>query len=185
MDLEPILADPVLLCAGWLCGCAPAWPPAGFVGVPMEPGRYLQKYYRSPNFEPAAAVYQVEPFPVEQVSGLGTEQARALFHEELVKAMIANGLQVSQTEAPASRQKPEAGPGEARGKLRRRPWGSRETPNEGQGKSMPTVTVTGVVAKFVVASPVWRFLSGRGHVDLQVAGELRRGRKWFLPGRME
>jgi hypothetical protein len=139
----------------WLSGCAPARHPAGFAGLSMEPGRYLQKYYRNPHFEPATAVYQVEPFPVEQVSGIGPEQARVLFHEELLKAMIANGLQVSQTEAPAGRQKPK----------------------EGQGKSIPTVIVSGVVAKFVVASPAWRFLSGRGHVDLVVVGEMRRGRE--------
>ncbi len=83
----------------WLGGCAPAaWHPGAFDGIALEPGRYLDKYYRSPNFEPAAAVYQVETFPVEQVSGLSPEQARALFNEELIKAMTANGLKVSQEE---------------------------------------------------------------------------------------
>ncbi len=167
-----------LCCCGlvWLSGCAPARHPAGFAGVPMEPGRYLQKYYRSPHFEPAAAVYQVEPFPVEQVTGLGPEQARVLFHEELVKAMIANGLQVSQTEAPAGRQKPKEGPAKPRENSADL-LGIPGTPREGQGKSIPTVIVSGVVAKFVVASPAWRFLSGRGHVDLVVVGEMRRGRE--------
>jgi hypothetical protein len=153
----------------WLSGCASAWHPGGFAGVLIEPGRYLQKYYRNPHFEPATAVYQVEPFSVEQVTGIGPEQARVLFHEELLKAMIANGLQVSQTEAPAGRQKPKESPADL--------LGITGTPREGQGKSTPTVIVSGVVAKFVVASPAWRFLSGRGHVDLVVVGEMRRGRE--------
>ncbi len=107
-----------------LCGCTPAWQPTGFGGLALQPGRYLQQYYRNPDLHPAAAVYQVEAFPVEQVTGLSAEQARVLFNEELLKAMAANGLQVS---------------GEK-----------------------PQLVLSGVVHRFSVASPTWRFLSGRG-----------------------
>lgn len=129
----------------WLCGvmvvagCAPAWQPAGLEGVNLQPGRYLQKYYRSPDLDPTAGGYQVEAFPVEQVQGLSLDQARALFNEELVKAMAANGLKVNE-------DKPRFG-------------------------------LSGAVDRFAVASPAWRFLSGRGQADLQVVGEIRRGQE--------
>jgi hypothetical protein len=87
---------PVLLWALLWCGCAPAWHPGGFEGLALQPGRFLQKYYRSPHLDPTAGEYQVEAFPVEQVRGLGQEQARALFQEELLKALAANGLKVGQ-----------------------------------------------------------------------------------------
>ena len=122
-----------------LSGCAPAWQPPGLGGLALQPGRYLQKYYRSPDFDPAAAVYQVETFPVEQVKGLSVEAARTLFNEELLKAMAANGLKVSQEK--------------------------------------PQLVLSGVVDRFSVASPTWRFLSGKGHADLRVVGEIRRGQE--------
>ncbi len=122
-----------------LSGCAPAWQPAGFGGLALQPGRYLQKYYRSPELDPAAAVYQVEAFPVEQVTGLSVEKARVLFNEELLKAMAANGLRVS----------PEK----------------------------PQLVLSGVVDRFSVASPTWRFLSGKGNAELRVVGEIRQGQE--------
>jgi hypothetical protein len=166
------------LCCGliWLSGCAPTWHPAEIAGVSMEPGRYLQKYYRSPHFEPAAAVYQVEPFQVEQVTGLGPEQAKVVFQEELGKAMIANGLRMSQTGAPTGLKQPKEGlarPTENPAELLE----IQAKPRQGQEKTAATIIVSGVVDKFVVASPAWRFLSGRGHVDLRVAGEMRQGQE--------
>jgi hypothetical protein len=166
------------LCCGliWMSGCAPAWHPAEFAGVPLEPGRYLQRYYRSPHFEPVAAAYRVEPFSMEQVVGLGPEQASIVFQEELVKALIANGLKVSQAEAPTGLKKPKEGPArpaESPANL----LGMQAKPGQGQGKTAETIVVSGVVDKFVVASPVWRFLSGRGHVDLRVEGEMRQGQE--------
>lgn len=119
-----------------LSGCAPAWQPTTVGGITLQPGRYLQKYYRSPELDPAAAVFQVEAFPVERVAGLSREEAGRLFNEELLKAMAANGLKVS----------PEK----------------------------PQLVLNGVVDRFTVASPTWRFLSGRGHADLRVVGEIRR-----------
>jgi hypothetical protein len=122
-----------------LCGCAPAWQPAGLAGVALQPGRYLQKYYRSPDLDPVAGGYQVEAFPVEQVRGLSLDQARALFNEELVRAMAANGLKVNEEK--------------------------------------PLFGLSGAVDRFAVASPAWRFLSGRGQADLRVVGEIRRGQE--------
>jgi len=119
-----------------LSGCAPAWQPTGLGGIALQPGRYLQKYYRSPELDPAAAVFQVEAFPVERVAGLSQEEARHMFNEELLRAMTANGLKVS-------REKPQ-------------------------------LVLNGVVDRFSVASPTWRFLSGKGRADLRVVGEIRR-----------
>ena len=101
----------------WTGGCAPAaWHPRAFDGIALEPGRYLDKYYRSPDFDPAAAVYQVETFPVEQVEGISQEQARALFNEELIKAMTANGLKVNLAELAGSQVKPQAKTGRIQSK---------------------------------------------------------------------
>jgi hypothetical protein len=77
-------------------GCAPAWRPAGLEGVALQPGRFLQHYYRSPEFNPVAGGYQVAVFPVEEVQGLSPGQAGVVFNDELVKAMTANGLEVNQ-----------------------------------------------------------------------------------------
>ncbi len=41
----------------------------------------------------------------------------------------------------------------------------------------PTLILSGVVDRLVVASPTWRFFSGRGHADLRVLGEIRRGQE--------
>ena len=164
-----------LCCCGLLClgGCAPARHVSGFGGVALEPGRYLQKYYRSPNFDPAAAVYQVEIFPVEQVRGLGPEQARVLFNEELLKAMTANGLKVSQAGLAGSPAKLEAQT-EGSKTDRTKPEVSLIKPKNPE-KSAPLVTLSGVVEGFEVAAPLWRFFSGKGHVDLQVSGAIHRG----------
>jgi hypothetical protein len=158
----------------WSGGCAPAsWQPRAFDGVALEPGRYLEKYYRSSNFEPAAAVYRLETFPLEQVDGFSLEQARTLFNEELFKAMTANGLKVNRQELAGSKVKPATEP---------------EVPQANQAKSLirpqashkeptPTLTLSGVVDRLVVASPAWRFFSGKGHAELRVSGEIRRGQE--------
>jgi len=76
------------------CGCAPAWHPGGLGGQALQPGRYLESYFRSPNLTPTGGEYQVEAFLMEQVVGLGQEQAGTLFNEELLKGLAANGLKV-------------------------------------------------------------------------------------------
>ena len=44
-------------------------------------------------------------------------------------------------------------------------------------REKPQLVLSGVVDRFRVASPTWRFLSGRGHADLRVVGEIRRGQE--------
>jgi hypothetical protein len=121
------------------CGCAPAWHPAGLGDLALQPGRYLERYYRSPNLDPTAGEYQVEAFSLEQVQGLGQDQARTLFNEELLQAMAANGLKVS--------------------------------------REKPRFVLTGRVDRLRVATPTWRFLSGRAQADLRVVGEIRQGQE--------
>ncbi|MBM4287074.1 MAG: hypothetical protein FJ135_02795 [Deltaproteobacteria bacterium] len=41
----------------------------------------------------------------------------------------------------------------------------------------PELIINGRVARFAVASPFWRFFSGRGHADLRVEGEVRQGQE--------
>jgi hypothetical protein len=154
-----------------LFGCSrAAWQPRDFGGLALGPGRYLDKCYRNPTLNPAAAVYRVEIFPVEQVSGISQEQAQALFSEELIKAMTANGLRVNQEEPEERRVKPGARAadpqaGQAPGLFK--PQKSPEGP-------APVLTLSGVVDRLAVASPTWRFFSGRGNASLRVAGEIRR-----------
>ena len=154
-----------------LFGCSrAAWQPRDFGGLALGPGRYLDKCYRNPTLNPAAAVYRVEIFPVEQVSGISQEQAQALFYEELIKAMTANGLRVNQGEPEERRVKPgakaaEPQAGQALGLFK--PQKSPEGP-------APVLTLSGVVDRLAVASPTWRFFSGRGNASLRVAGEIRR-----------
>lgn len=45
--------------------------------------------------------------------------------------------------------------------------------NQGNAEAI----LSGQVERFTVASPVWRFLSGRGQAQLQVRGEIRRGQE--------
>jgi hypothetical protein len=105
----------------------------------LQPGRYLQRYYRNPEFQPTGGGYQVETFPVDQVRGLSPRTAQTLFNEELLRALQANGLRVNQAN--------------------------------------PTFALAGQVHRFTVASPTWRFFSGRGQANLRVAGEIRRGQE--------
>ena len=132
---------PALLCWGavFLGGCAPAWQAPGLADLELQPGRYIKRSYRSPEFVPTAGAYQVQTFPVDQVRGISSGTAQTLFNEELLRALQANGLRVNQ-----------AG---------------------------PTFALDGQVHRFAVASPVWRFVSGRGQAHLRVAGEIRRGQE--------
>jgi len=121
-----------------LCACAAARPGGG-AGQSLEPGRYVQQVYRSPALQPAALDYTVAPLPVAFAQGISTQEAAAVFQEELVQALQANGLRVN-------------------------------------GGS-PDAVLSGQVARFTVAAPVWRFLSGRGQAEVQAGGEIRRGQE--------
>ncbi|HAY21965.1 hypothetical protein [Desulfobacca acetoxidans] len=78
-----------------LSACTSSWHPSGLSGAPLQSGRFLQKFYRSPDLAPVGAIFQVEPFSVEQVSGFDAEAGGRLFNEELLQAIQANGLTVS------------------------------------------------------------------------------------------
>jgi hypothetical protein len=114
-------------------------PPYGGAASDLQPGRYVQRVYRSPDFNPAALTYQLEPLPVTFSQGLSPQEAADLFNTVLVQTMQANGLQIA------------AKPGAA--------------------------VLTGQVERFTVASPAWRFLSGRGQVQIQARGEIRQGQE--------
>lgn len=165
----------------WSNGCTPvALQPRDVDGVTLEPGRYLQKYYRSLDFDPATAVYQIEAFPVEQVIGISPEEAAAIFNAELLKAMTANGLKVNVAERAGLTKKPAAKPGESKTAPQPEPNRSKPDlslvkPQSGQVRTVTTVTMSGVINRIEVASPTWRFFAGRAQADLRVSGEIRRG----------
>ncbi len=127
---------------GWglaaLCACTAARPVRS-EGEWLEPGRYVQQVYRSPDLPAATMGYTVEPLPVAFAQGLSTQEAATIFQEELVRALQANGLRVN--------------------------------------RGSPDAVLSGQVERFTVASPVWRFLSGRGQAQVQVRGEIRRGQE--------
>ncbi len=118
-----------------LSGCGAARPPM-LAGPQLQPGRYVQYVYRSPEFQPATVSYRVERLPVEFSRGVSSQQAEDLVQEALLVAMQNNGLRLAPTDAAAN--------------------------------------MTGRVERFVVSSPLWRFLSGRGAAHLQVRGEIRQ-----------
>lgn len=60
----------------------------------LQPARYVQYAYRSPDLRPAAVRYLVEAFAVDLSQGLSAQEAAVLFQEELVQAMRTNGLKV-------------------------------------------------------------------------------------------
>lgn len=86
----------IWLAVGWLCGsvggCLPPHYPPEIQGLPLSPGRYLARYYRSPDFDPAQASYRLENFSLEEIKGLDHQQAGRWFQEELAQAFENNGL---------------------------------------------------------------------------------------------
>lgn len=77
-----------------LCACAAARPGGG-AGQDLEPGRYLQQVYRSPELQPAAMGYTVAPLPVVLAQGISAQEAATVLQEELLQALQANGLRVN------------------------------------------------------------------------------------------
>ncbi|MFP3868541.1 MAG: hypothetical protein ACLFUU_10330 [Desulfobacteraceae bacterium] len=91
-----------ILAAAYLIGCwgcTPAWHPQEIQGLPLTAGRYLGKYYQSPDFRPAQESYLLEDFPLNEVSRLDAALATRLFNEELVTALESNGLILKDEEA--------------------------------------------------------------------------------------
>jgi hypothetical protein len=78
-----------------MSGCVPRLPPALPAGITLEPGRYLEAVYRSPDFDPAQAVYLIEPFPVARSSGVAAASFQAILQNELTRSWQANGLRLS------------------------------------------------------------------------------------------
>ncbi len=92
-----------LTCIAWLLlgtiiagagGCLPARP-AALPGVSLQPGRYLESFYRDPEFVPERASYILEPFNVELSENTGSETFQAMLREEMGKAWEANGLKLA------------------------------------------------------------------------------------------
>jgi hypothetical protein len=86
------------LCLALLMGgggsCAPRPLPAPVSGVTLQPGRYLQDYYRAPGFEADRVAYTLEPFVVEETQGTDPDTFRNLLQTEMAQAWEANGLKL-------------------------------------------------------------------------------------------
>ncbi len=88
--------DPAALVLAALALCACAGPRPGLVQeAALQPGRYVQQVYRSPELQPAAVAYTIEPQPVALAQGISVQEAARVFQEELVQALQANGLRVN------------------------------------------------------------------------------------------
>lgn len=74
--------------------CAPRPLPSPVSGITLEPGRFLEGYYRAPGFAPAKVTYALEPFVVEGARGIDPDAFRDLLQTELPQAWEANGLKL-------------------------------------------------------------------------------------------
>jgi hypothetical protein len=68
--------------------------PAPVSGVTLQPGRYLEDYYRAPGFEADQVIYTLEPFAVEEAQGTDPGTFRDLLQTEMARAWEANGLKL-------------------------------------------------------------------------------------------
>ena len=68
--------------------------PAPVSGVTLQPGRYLEDYYRAPGFAADQVTYTLEPFAVEKAQGIDPDSFRDLLQTELTQAWEANGLKL-------------------------------------------------------------------------------------------
>jgi hypothetical protein len=75
-------------------GCVRALPPSP-AGVTLQPGRYLEAYYRAPDFSPVQFPYSLTPFTLETAQGVTPDTFLPLLERELVRAWEANGLKVA------------------------------------------------------------------------------------------
>ena len=81
----------LLVVGGGSCVPRPL-PPVG--GISLQPGRYLEGYYRAPGFVAEKLTYDLEPFTVEEAGGLNPDTFRDLLMTELTAAWEANGLKL-------------------------------------------------------------------------------------------
>lgn len=86
----------LLLCLPLACAGPRPWPQTA---PPLQPGRYLTAYYRSPDLHLMAARWRLGDWQLQQLQGLSPEQALALLRAELTAAFAANGLVFQEGEA--------------------------------------------------------------------------------------
>jgi hypothetical protein len=68
--------------------------PAPVSGVTLQPGRYVEDYYRAPGFAADQDAYTLEPFAVEEAQGTDPDTFRDLLQTEMAQAWEANGLKL-------------------------------------------------------------------------------------------
>jgi hypothetical protein len=68
--------------------------PAPVSGVTLQPGRYLEDYYRAPGFAADEVTYTLEPFAVEEAQGIEPNTFRDLLQRAMAQAWEANGLKL-------------------------------------------------------------------------------------------
>lgn len=78
-----------------VAACVPRLMPAVPAGIVLTPGCYLTAFYRDPAFEAGRTAYVIQPFTVEQASGVAAETLQSILQEELSRAWQANGLKLA------------------------------------------------------------------------------------------
>ena len=78
-----------------VAACVPRLMPAVPAGIVLTPGCYLTAFYRDPAFEAGRTAYIIQPFTVEQASGVAAETLQSILQEELTRAWQANGLKLA------------------------------------------------------------------------------------------
>ncbi|MBM4294925.1 MAG: hypothetical protein FJ126_08490 [Deltaproteobacteria bacterium] len=95
-----------LTCIAWLLlgismtgavGCVTPRP-AALPGVTLQPGRFLESFYRDPEFVPERSNYVLESFNVELAVDMASETFQAMLREEMGRAWDANGLKLGAAE---------------------------------------------------------------------------------------
>src|SRR4030042_5210026 len=114
----PALGLWLALAMAGVAACVPRLLPAVPPGVVLTPGSYLTAFYRDPAFQAGRTAYVIQPFTVEQASGVAAEALQSILQEELSRASQANGLKLAPQGGPAV-----AGGGRARGLGGRAPRG--------------------------------------------------------------
>lgn len=85
----------LLLAAG---ACVPRPLPTVPAGVTLQPGRYLEGYYRAPDFAADQVAYSLGPCNVAQAQGVAPDTFLPLLQAELARAWEANGLRLGPPE---------------------------------------------------------------------------------------
>ena len=91
----PSLGLWLALAMAGVAACVPRLMPAVPAGIVLTPGCYLTAFYRDPAFEAGRTAYVIQPFTVEQASGVAAETLQSILQEELSRAWQANGLKLA------------------------------------------------------------------------------------------